>query len=85
MQIAEHKIAQKNNIVLLGKVGLNKFLQSRKSENPKDSPLYIPTGVFVQSLEFEDANDVFIKGYIWQKYDNNIPQNVSREYRGESL
>jgi hypothetical protein len=80
LQISEHKIEQKNNIVLLKKAGLNKFLQSRKSENPKDSPLYIPTGVFVQSLEFEDANDVFITGYIWQKYDKNIPQNVSRGF-----
>lgn len=66
--------------MLLKKAGLNKFLQSRKSENPQDSPLYIPTGVFVQSLEFEDANDVFITGYIWQKYDKNIPQNVSRGF-----
>lgn len=80
LQIAEHKIEQENNIVLLGKVGLNKFLQSRKSENPKDFPLYIPTGVFVQSLQFEDANDVFVKGYIWQKYDNKIPQSVSRGF-----
>ena len=80
LQISEHKIEQQNNIVLLGKVGLNKFLQSRKSENPKDSPLYIPTGVFVQSLEFQDANDVFVTGYIWQKYDKNIPQTVSRGF-----
>ena len=80
LQISEHKIEQKNNIVLLKKAGLNKFLQSRKSENPQDSPLYIPTGVFVQSLEFQDANDVFVTGYIWQKYDKNIPQTVSRGF-----
>ena len=80
LQISEHKIEQKNNIVLLGKAGLNKFLQSGKSPDTKESPLYIPTGVFVQSLEFQDANDVFVKGYIWQKYDINIPESVSRGF-----
>ena len=29
----------------------------------------VPTGVFIQSLEFEDANDVNLSGYIWQRYD----------------
>lgn len=80
LELIQNKIEGENNIVLLGRVGLNKFLQSRKSENPKDFPLYIPTGVFVQSLEFEDANDVFVKGYIWQKYDKNIPESVSRGF-----
>jgi hypothetical protein len=80
LELTQHKIEQENNIVLMGKPGLNKFLQSRKSSNTKESPLYISTGVFIQSLEFQDANNVFVKGYIWQKYDNKIPQNVSQGF-----
>jgi len=29
----------------------------------------VHTGVFIQSLEFEDANDVSLTGYVWQRYD----------------
>jgi hypothetical protein len=28
----------------------------------------VPTGVFIQSLEFKDANDVNLTGYVWQRY-----------------
>ncbi|MBM3461169.1 MAG: hypothetical protein FJX76_03615 [Armatimonadetes bacterium] len=40
---------------------------SRNANLPK--PLFVPTGVFVQSLEFMNANNVSIRGYVWQKYD----------------
>jgi hypothetical protein len=29
---------------------------------------FIPTGIFVQSLSFNNATDVNITGYVWQKY-----------------
>jgi hypothetical protein len=29
----------------------------------------VPTGVFIQSLEFKDANDINLTGYVWQRYD----------------
>ena len=29
----------------------------------------MPTGIFIQSLEFKDANDVNLTGYVWQRYD----------------
>lgn len=34
----------------------------------KKAPLRILTGFFIQSLDFRDANDVNITGYIWQKF-----------------
>ncbi|WDE10842.1 hypothetical protein [Thalassomonas haliotis] len=30
-------------------------------------PVFIPTGVFIQSLNFVDANSVKLTGYLWQK------------------
>ncbi|WP_428261498.1 hypothetical protein [Haliangium sp.] len=33
--------------------------------------VYVPTGVFVQSLKFVNASDVNITGYLWQRYDRN--------------
>jgi hypothetical protein len=34
----------------------------------------IPTGAFVQSVEFADANDVKVTGYLWQRYGRDIPK-----------
>lgn len=33
----------------------------------------IPTGVFVQSIEFSSAHNVLITGYVWQKYGPDVP------------
>jgi len=41
--------------------------------------LTIPTGVFVQSFEFLSANNVEVAGYIWQKYDATIPDDIARD------
>lgn len=36
----------------------------------------IPTGVFLQSLKFNNATEVNITGYIWQKYDKSVFENI---------
>jgi len=33
-----------------------------------EEPCFVPTGVFVKSIEFESATNVKITGYVWQKY-----------------
>ena len=33
-----------------------------------ENPIFVPTGVFVQSVEFSSANNVTVTGYIWQRY-----------------
>ena len=38
----------------------------------------VPTGVFLQSFQFLDAHDVQISGYVWQFYDAEIPDTVTR-------
>jgi hypothetical protein len=39
---------------------------------------HVPTGVFLQSFQFLDAHDVQISGYVWQFYDAQIPDTVTR-------
>ena len=43
-------------------------------------PLFIPTGVFVQSVEFVNGNNVVLTGYIWQRYSKQIPAEVTRGF-----
>ncbi|VAW83402.1 hypothetical protein MNBD_GAMMA16-2093 [hydrothermal vent metagenome] len=46
--------------------------------NRGDPPLYVPTGVFVQSIEFTSANNVIMTGYIWQHYLTNYHKGLTR-------
>lgn len=38
-------------------------------------PRYIPTGIFIQSIEFVSASNVSLTGYVWQRYlrDEEVP------------
>ncbi len=45
-----------------------------------DGRILIPTGVFVQSLHFVTASDVNITGYVWQKYADSVPREISRGF-----
>lgn len=41
-------------------------------------PVYVPTGVAVEVINFSSATDVTLTGYIWQKYDDGVHDQVSR-------
>lgn len=43
-------------------------------------PIHIPTGVFIQSFSFVNANDVNINGYIWMKFPRNLPEDFVKEF-----
>ena len=40
-------------------------------------PIYIPTGLFIQSIKFNNSNDVTLTGYVWQKYDLDIYEEIN--------
>ncbi|MGD1713120.1 PDC sensor domain-containing protein [Dapis sp. BLCC M172] len=44
----------------------------------QEPPLIVPTGVFIQSFDFTSPKDVFITGYIWQKYEDGVHDDLSR-------
>ena len=37
----------------------------------------VPTGIFVQSVEFSSANNVTVTGYIWQRYPADLPEGFA--------
>lgn len=51
-----------------------------KKKYQNQTPFYIPTGVFIQSMQFITGNNLMITGYIWQKYDQKIPSYISRNF-----
>jgi len=41
---------------------------------PGEEPLvFIPTGMYIENVEFRGAYNVAVSGYIWQRYANDLP------------
>jgi hypothetical protein len=43
-----------------------------------EPPVFIPTGLYIQSIEFKGPYNVLVSGYIWQRYANDLPQDLDR-------
>lgn len=48
--------------------------------DPNKLPFYIPTGVFIESIDWLDANSFYISGYIWQKYPHITKGKISQGF-----
>lgn len=59
------------SIVLANKAIIEKFERDnalRSLNAYDDAPIYVPVGLFIQSIEFLSASNVNITGYIWHRY-----------------
>ncbi|HLP58690.1 MAG TPA: hypothetical protein VK186_07675 [Candidatus Deferrimicrobium sp.] len=63
-------------IKMTDRTTLKKFLK----DHGEKELIRIPTGIFIQSLEFRSANDVLVTGNIWQKYSKDLPPGISRGF-----
>lgn len=67
---------------LVNEQAANQYLKKHweSSTNPSSShsePLRkIKTGIFIQSLDFSSSSQVHITGYIWQRYQNTIDDDI---------
>jgi len=50
--------------------------QSR--ERLTEPPVFLPTGLLIDSLRFDGGTDVEVRGYIWQKYDPVVHAGLDR-------
>jgi len=42
------------------------------------APVVIPTGVYVESIEFTNSNNVAVSGYVWQRYPKDMAKDITR-------
>jgi hypothetical protein len=48
---------------------------------PGEEPeMFIPTGVYIESLQFRGPYNVLVSGYIWQRYANDLPQDLDKGF-----
>ncbi|MEE8527627.1 MAG: cache domain-containing protein [Gammaproteobacteria bacterium] len=62
---------------------LNRFMSDQRRRTlaqREEVPLFIPTGIYVQSISLATANDVRMTGYLWQRYTDRIHGDVERGF-----
>lgn len=42
----------------------------------KHPPFYVPTGLFIQSIEFLNASNTAVSGYVWQRYPKSYEESI---------
>ncbi len=73
--------------LIVDKANLNQFLSSHIQQY-EEKALFIPTGILIESITFSPDRLMNLTGHIWQKYDDNFPNNISRGFslpQAESL
>ena len=72
-----------DNTVFANATGVRQFMLSttRTSLQRKGTlPHFVPTGVFVQTLDVAGPNNIVVTGYVWQRYAKNIPSTIARAF-----
>ena len=64
--------------VVLDSIGLEMALMPLDGLVPEDDPVRIPTGLYIQQIEYLSAYDVGVSGILWQR----IPPGHTREQHG---
>lgn len=62
---------------------LNRFTaeQRRRTLREREEvPLFIPTGIYIQSAHLDDAANVGISGYVWQRYTKGVHDGIRRGF-----
>ncbi|OAB57984.1 hypothetical protein AY600_19500 [Phormidium willei BDU 130791] len=83
LEMQQVAVIQDTTPPLVTETSLQQFLERQRQTNIEhglSEPIFLPTGVFLQSMEFKNANDFFVTGYIWQRYDNEIHEGISRGF-----
>jgi hypothetical protein len=54
--------------------------KNRSESYHLEPPLFVPTGVYIDAIKFSGPSDVFLSGYIWQKYSDDFPKELQKEF-----
>jgi len=61
--------------------GLKSFEQTMTDQSRGrlvEPPIFIPTGVLIESLRFDGAADIDVRGYIWQRFGPGVSAEIDR-------
>lgn len=70
-----------NSLLLSNRAAVNQFQDDytiKSIEEYKAPLIYIPTGIFIQSIEFLNATNVTLTGYLWQRYPREYEEIITQ-------
>ncbi len=76
-------VEENKNMVFTDAPSLNRFVEENAKsyiDSDQKPPYYVPTGIFIQSLEFSSSNDLKASGYVWQKYLDGVHDSLGRGF-----
>ena len=76
----EHQSHNPNPEQLVDVASAERYLAENWHNQSTEAPLYIPTGVFIQSVKFHTPDEIQITGYIWQTYETGVHDSVTRGF-----
>ena len=79
-----HTSARESGKRVSDKMVLNTLMNYYDEQNLKRSlpaSVYIPTGIYIDTMELNGANTVSVAGQIWQKYPEDFPADIKRGFR----
>lgn len=65
---------------VLSQQDVDRYLAAQPAVPAEQPRILIPTGVFVQTIEFTTAFDPIVSGVIWQRYGPDVPADVARGF-----
>ncbi|MDP4182921.1 MAG: cache domain-containing protein, partial [Bacillota bacterium] len=85
----KNNIVQTGQTIILNKTDMEIFKEKQKPKRDK-SPIsklvFIPTGIYIQSVKMTDTYEATVTGYIWQKYNTgNNPWGENGILKGFDL
>ena len=79
-----HSAEKSDGVRLFNDTTLHKFMNRRmiraKQQHVKP-PIFVPTGIYVESMKFFSADDIRLTGYIRQKFDSSFPADAEKKLR----
>ena len=73
-----------NSLLITNQNILNHFMSDQRRrtlDQREEVPLFIPTGIYIQSISFDNAiGGIAINGYLWQRYTLGIHDDVDRGF-----
>jgi hypothetical protein len=49
-------------------------------ERGSEPPVFIPTGLYIESIQFKGPYNVQVSGYVWQRYANDLPKGLDEGF-----
>ncbi|MEI8345789.1 MAG: hypothetical protein WCG06_06930, partial [Candidatus Omnitrophota bacterium] len=74
---------QQGRTIIDDPITVQKFIVDRtklSQEHYGENPVFVPTGLYIQSLEFASAHNVEVSGYVWQRFVKGRDDAVVRGF-----